>query len=132
MTKVLLKLGEFTFSIDTAAFQNLKRNWQFNWASQQRLGNKPAQQFTGEGNQTIALSGSIYPGQFGKADSVAKMVEAAEKGIPYLLVAGTGEVMGYWAIAGASQANSVLMADGQPRRIDFSLSLIFYGDEYAV
>ena len=45
----LMKLGEYTFSIDSAAYQSLSRTTEFRWRSQARVGRLPAQQFIGPG-----------------------------------------------------------------------------------
>ena len=45
----LMKLGEYIFSIDSAAYQSLSRTTEFRWRSQARVGRLPAQQFIGPG-----------------------------------------------------------------------------------
>ena len=49
----LMKLGEYTFSIDSAAYQSLSRTTEFRWRSQARVGRLPAQQFIGPGRETV-------------------------------------------------------------------------------
>nr|DAP64518.1 MAG TPA: hypothetical protein [Caudoviricetes sp.] len=47
-------------------------------------------------------------------------------GEPYLLMHGTGAVMGYWLIDSLNETSSVLMPDGQALKIEFTLSLKRY------
>jgi phage protein U len=61
MNETLLALGTYRFSIDTAAYQTLKRRQSYRWQSQERLLRSPAQQFVGLGDDTITLAGVIYP-----------------------------------------------------------------------
>ncbi|RDH45819.1 phage tail protein [Zooshikella ganghwensis] len=131
-TSTLLKLGPFTFSIETAAFNQLQRAWSFDWSEQKRLGTIPQLQYTGEGQQTINLSGSVFPGQYGAIDTVAQMAQLGRQGRPLLLIAGTGDLLNYWSITNVEQTNSYLDQYGQPRKIDFSLSIRYYGDHYEV
>ena len=130
MTNTMLKLGKFSFSIDTAAFQTMRHSWKFAWSAQARIGSTPSLQFTGQGEQSINLSGVIYPGTFGTVDQVQTMAAMGQEGKPFLLVAGTGDIMGYWVIKTVSETGKTFLNNGQPRRIDFSLSLSYYGENY--
>lgn len=129
-TSVLLKLGEFTFSVSTAAFQTLRRSHQYQWQSQARLGGGPALQYTGIGETSIELAGVIYPGVVGGVDQMRLIRSVAAKGAPLLLVAGTGDILGYWAVRGVQETGSHFFSDGVARKQDFSISLVFYGDRY--
>ncbi|MBU2709313.1 phage tail protein [Zooshikella marina] len=131
-TSTLLKLGLFTFSIETAAFNQLQRAWSFTWSEQKRLGTIPQLQYTGEGQQTINLSGSVFPGQYGVVDTVEKMAILGRQGKPLLLVAGTGDLLDYWCITSVEQTNSYLDQQGQPRKINFSLAISYYGEYDAI
>ncbi|MBU2714314.1 phage tail protein [Zooshikella harenae] len=131
-TSTLLKLGPFTFSIETAAFNQLHRTWSFTWSKQNRLGTIPQLQYTGEGQQTINLSGRVFPGQYGVVDTVEQMAKLGQQGKPLLLLAGTGDLLDYWCITSVEQTNSYLDQHGQPRKIDFSLAISYYGEHYEV
>lgn len=129
-TKTLIKLGDFKFSVDTAAFSELRRVRSFNWASQQRMGQKPVLQYTGEGEESISFGGVIYPALGAGINQIETMKTMAGRGQPLLMVAGTGDVMGYWSIAQVEENRSYLFADGVPRKQEFQLSLLYYGDRY--
>ncbi len=127
MTDVMLRLGEFKFGIATAAYETLKQTWDFQWASQPRIGRNPVLQFTGF-SRGQSLAGVMYPGQFGSRRHIEAMVTMAGKGEPLLMVASTGVPLGYWAITKVECSNSVFFSDGEPRKIDFSLELQYFGE----
>jgi hypothetical protein len=130
MNSVLLNLGGFKFSLLTAAYESLQRQWQFNWPAQERMRNIPAKQFTGMGDQSINLPGVIYPGQYGEGDFIERVAETAATGVPLQLVSGTGAIMGFWCVETISESRKVLFPDGTPRKIEFSIKLTYYGDRY--
>ncbi|MDE1465794.1 phage tail protein [Spartinivicinus poritis] len=118
MSYTLLKLGDFIFSIKTASYQKLRQQWQFKWVSQHIIGGYPQQQYTGETARTMTLTGIMYPGQYGSRDSLLHMVE----------LAGTGDILGYWCITQVSENGAYPDKQGQCRKIEFSVSITYYGD----
>ncbi len=127
------QLGRFVFGLDTASVDSLSRTWSFRWASQERLGLTPAKQFTGIGDQTLELSGVIFPGEIGEAHFIEDMAKEAGNGKPLLLVTnikGMGQVLHWWCITGCRETANGFDSVNQARRIGFSLSLSFYGERY--
>lgn len=57
----MMMLGQYRFSIDSAAYQTFTRSTEYRWEEQKRLGKDPAMQFVGPGTDTITLEGTIYP-----------------------------------------------------------------------
>lgn len=58
---VLLMLGGFKFSLNTAVFTELNRDTSYKWPGQERIGQWDALQFTGPGEDRIRLPGIVYP-----------------------------------------------------------------------
>lgn len=129
MPDVMMRLGAFKFEINTAVYQSLRQNWEFHWQAQARIGINPARQFVGY-DRSIELAGVMYPGQFGSRKHIETMTEMAGKGLPLLMVASTGVPLGYWCITKINASNSVFLSNGEPRKIDFSVSLEYYGEKY--
>jgi hypothetical protein len=130
METVMMALGAFRFSISSAAYQALERQTEYRWAQVERIGRKPAQQFVGEGADTIRLSGTIFPGfiaQRAGLEQLPAMRAQAGLGVPLLLVSGAGRVLGEFCITSVNETQTVFFSDGTPRRIDFDLSLVAYG-----
>ena len=124
-----MKLGDFTFSLDTAAYDELRRSYGYEWAEQPRVGGVPALQFTGRKCETITLQGLIYPHFRGGLGQIKAMRREAEKAKPLLLVDGRGFVLGQWVIEGIDESQSLLWANGVPRKIAFSLQLKKFSED---
>ncbi|AZE17854.1 Phage protein U [Pseudomonas chlororaphis subsp. aureofaciens] len=56
------KLQPYYFNLDTAAFDELRRQTSARWAGQERLTRDIAQQAVGQGEDKMTLKGVIYPG----------------------------------------------------------------------
>ena len=125
----LLALGDYRFSINTAAHQSLRRQSSYRWQSAQRLDKRPALQFTGHGDETIILEGVIYPYFNGGLGQVKAMRAEAGQGQPLQMIDGEGHLLGLWCITEISQTNEELNAAGRARKITFSLNLKRYGDD---
>lgn len=126
---VMMALGDFRFSLSTAAFQELVRNTAYKWAAIERIGVRPAMQFTGMGEETIKMSGSVFPAYKGGLSQIAKMRETAAKGLPQTLIDGTGRNWGSWCITDVNETQTVFFSNGTPRRIDFDISLTIFGGD---
>jgi hypothetical protein len=129
MIKVMLRLGEYSFSLDTAAYERLERAVQYTWPSQPRIGQRPGRQFTGIGEESIDLPGVIYPQFRGTLNEMKTLRAMAEEGEPKLLVDGRGNVWGKYCIEEIKETQSVLFSDGVPREVRFQVKLARYGED---
>lgn len=128
----MAKLGAYMFSLETAAFQQLQRSTEYRWALINRFGRTPAAHFTGMGEDTIELSGAIYPHFRGGLRQMGQMRDAAAKGEALPLIYGfdsVGQYCGLWAIRSIREARTVFMRDGRPKKIEFTISLVYYGED---
>lgn len=119
---MLMALGQFVFSLQTLAFQSLQRQTAWRHAQNSRVGARAASQFLGPGDDTITLPGVVLP-EFGNRISLDELHTMADAGQPLALVDGTGRVYGQWVITDKSETASHFTTLGQPKRIEFSLSL---------
>jgi len=132
MAGYMARLGDFTFSIDTAAFQELQRRSSYRWQKKDRIGRKPAQQFVGEDADAITLSGTIYPHYRGGLGQMAQMRAQAAAGEALPLVYAdehAGQYHGRWCITSIEETRRVFFDNGTPRRIDFSITIEEYGED---
>lgn len=129
MSKVMMALGQYRFSLSTAAYQSLKRTDAWRWASQERLTRAPAMQCIGKGKASITLDGTIHPHFRGGLGQIAAMRAEADKGEPLILVDGLGTVWGKWVIEEITETGSQFFDAGVPLKIDFSLTLSTYGED---
>ncbi|PUE20342.1 phage tail protein [Limnohabitans sp. WS1] len=120
----LMALGQFVFSLNTLAFEELDRNSTWRHPSNSRVGASPALQFVGPGDDSINLKGLLAPEFMGDPASFDTLRKMGNSGKAYALVNGAGRVYeGAWVIESLQQTGSVLSGDGVPRRIEFTLAL---------
>ena len=129
---MLLALGDYRFSIETAAYRELRRETEYRWRSQPRLGRAPAWQFLGRGEDVVRLAGAIYPHFRGGLGQLDAMRTEADRGEPLSLVAGDGAVLGQWVIRRIAETQAETWADGRPKRQEFELELAAYGEDTIV
>jgi len=131
--EVMMAIGLFKFAANTAAYQELRRVSEYRWSEQQRISRDPAMQFAGKGRETIDLSGVIYPAEFNSGqDQVAEMRKAAAVGKPLNLISAqgmVGKIHGDWVIKRIEETGTVFATGGAPRKIEFRMSLQFYGGD---
>lgn len=120
---MLMALGQFTFGLDTLAFDSLRRQSAWRHPSNARVGARPARQYLGPGDDGITLSGVLAPEFRGTALSLAQLRDMAGKGNAYGLVSGAGDVFGAFVIESMNETNTLFVREGRPRRIEFELTL---------
>ncbi len=126
---MMMALGLYVFGLRTIPYQQLQRQIQWRHPSVSRVGRRPARQYTGPGDDTITLSGVLYPEITGGKISLAALRSMADEGKAWPLIEGTGLFYGLFVIEELSQTDSVFFADGAPRKIEFSLKLTRVDDD---
>lgn len=127
MAEVMLALGDYRFSIESATYETFRQTTNYRWPSQARLSQVPARQFVGMGEETIELSGVIYPHYAGGFDQLEDLKNEAGKGEPLLLTDGLGRVWGQWVVLSIQEERSALFANGTPRKLTFTITIARYG-----
>lgn len=120
---MMMGFGQFAFSIDTLAYQQLERSAEWRHPTNSLVGALPASQFTGPGEDTTTLSGTLHPSFRGDPGSLDLLREMANTGKAWPLVSGTGRVYGAYVITSLRESESLHTAEGTPRRIDFTVAL---------
>ncbi len=124
-----MALGKFRFSLQTAAYQSLKRTAEYHWPSQARVGREEALQFTGPSSETMQLAGVVYPHFKGGLGQVDTMRKIAGQGKLLPLTDGLGNYWGKWCITRIDEEQSNFAGSGIPKKIGFNLSLQAYGED---
>lgn len=119
----LMSIGMFSFEIDTALFDQLRRRRNWRHPSSDRVNSRPAFQFAGPGDDDISLSGRIYPGQLGDPLALDQLAAMAGTGQAFPLVDGEGDVYGAFIIVGLDETLRHIGASGKAAVIEFSLDL---------
>lgn len=119
----------YYFNLDTAAFEELRRQSSYRWVAQERLSRSAAQQAVSLGDEKINIRGAIFPtfkgglGQLNSLRSIGRLLK------PLSLTTGYGEVLGNWCLISIDEDQSSLLAGGIPRKQAFTLEFTSYGDD---
>jgi phage protein U len=128
-SSVMMALGIFVFGLDTVPYQQLQRQTTWRHPSNSRVGRRPARQFAGPGDDTITLSGTLYPELTGGKVSLALLRFMADSGKAWPLIEGTGYIYGLYVVEDVSETNSLFFSDGAARKIDFTIKLTRVDDD---
>jgi len=132
MSDILLQIGTFQFSMNTAAYNELTRKTEYRWAKVERFGRAPGKQFTGLGNDVIALRGTIYPHWKSGLYRVDDMRALAALGKPQSLVSmptsSRGVNMGLWVIESVEEVQGNIRPGGIPGSQKFHMKISAYGE----
>ncbi|MGY3296732.1 phage protein U [Pseudomonas sp. TE6288] len=122
------KQQPYYFNLDTAAFDELRRQTSARWAGQERLTRTIAQQAVGQGEDKITLKGVIFTSRGGikQLDALRTIVHRLH---PVSLVTGYGDVLGTWCLTSLDEEQGALLAGGIPRKQGFSLEFVSYGND---
>jgi len=124
---MMMGLGTFRFSLNTAAYTGFNRTDNYPWVEQTRLGRKPAMQIPSDEATEITLEGVIYPDWRGGLQQIDHMRTAAGAKKPLMLVSGTGRIFGLYVILSIEEKASIFKSSGAPRKQEFTLTLKEYG-----
>jgi len=128
-TDIMMQLGNFQFSIQTAAYQELRRNAEYRWAELNRIAHRPSLQFVGVGKDEIELRGVILPTFQGGIHQMDILRSYAQKGKTQTLTTGRGENWGPWCVLAITDEQRQMTFKGTPLRIEFTLRLSYYGPD---
>lgn len=129
MPEIMMALGDFRFSVDTAAYTARDENTPYRWAVQERLGREPSAQWIGPGAKTATFDGTIYPHFKGGLGQIDAMRDMAGQGQPLIWTEATGKIKGKWCITHIDEHQDTFMERGIARRIDFTIGLVKYGED---
>ncbi len=128
---MMAALGQFTFALNTIAFQEMRRSTSWRHPSNPRVGARPARQFVGLGDETITLTGLQAPEFMGDRKALDRLRAMADQGSAYALVNGAGENFGAWVIESMDETGTLFVREGVPRRVEFTINLARVDDALA-
>ncbi|MCW2362437.1 phage protein U [Sphingobium sp. B1D7B] len=120
---MMMSLDTFLFEIGTLPYEQLAQTWNWRHAKSERFGARAASQFLGPGDETMRLTGRLFPGVAGDYSSLERIREMADTGESYTLLSGRQEVLGQFTIRSLEQSSDTFLVDGFPRRANFTLEL---------
>lgn len=126
---MMMALGLFVFGLPTVPYQQLQRQLVWRHPANSRVGARPTRQFIGRGDETITLSGVLFPELTGGRVSLAALEAMADSGKAWPLIEGTGLFYGLYVIEEQATTHSEFFPDGAPRKIEFTLKLARVDDD---
>lgn len=127
---MMLALGLFVFDMHTIPYQQFQHKMAWRHPSTPRVGKRPSHQFAGQDDETITLSGEVYPELHTKGRVSLELVRAmGDQGVAWPLIEGTGMVYGFFSITDLHVTKQIFFRDGAARKIEFNLSLVRVGDD---
>ena len=123
----MLQIGPVQFSVSGPHYDALRHSAQFMWPAQGRFGRRDALQFTGEGEESIEVTGTIYTDYFGGFSSLMRLRAMART--PQMVISGGGDVFGRFCITEVSNEQTFQDQWGRPRKVVFTLRLTRYGED---
>ena len=131
---MLIQFGNFQFQIATAAYNQLTRKTRAIWARLPILENYEKLQATGNTNDTIQLTGTVYPqhaimkGGVGGTSALDELRSYVKTLQPRRITTANGKSWGYWILESIIKKDSRWIPDGTPRRQDFQLTLKYFAN----
>ncbi|MDC9622747.1 phage tail protein [Xenorhabdus sp. XENO-7] len=120
---MMAALGLFVFMLKTTPYQSLQHQQSWRFGFNNRVGTRPAFQFMGPNNDTLTLSGTLYPEISGGRLSLLALELMADSGKAWSFLDGSGAIYGMFIIESIDQTKSEFFADGAARKIDFTVTL---------
>lgn len=120
---MMMALGMFVFMLQTVPYQDFQHQMAWRHPSNARIGLRPVCQFLGPEEESITLSGVLYPELTGGKASLMALQLMAETGKAWSLIEGNGAIHGMFVIESLSRTKSIFFSDGSARKIEFTLTL---------
>ncbi len=123
-------LGQFPFTTDTLTFTEIQRQRSWQYADNAVAKGRKKRQFIGSGDETISLPGLIYQEHgFGNRFAIDDLAAMADTGQGFVLVDGSGYLYGVFTIDSIDETKQILLFNGVPRKIDFTIKLTRVDDD---
>ena len=126
--KQQLALGDFIFGVSSGtAYEQLLRRSNGGWVNVELSGAKPRSFNTGQGLETLSISGKVF-GSVGM-DALDDLRKMQSERKPKVMVDGMGRNLGRWKIMEVSETQRRIIDDGTALVIEFNLSLEEFIDD---
>ena len=128
---MMAALGQFVFGLSTLSFNDLQRSQEWRHPSSSRVGDRPARQYVGQGDDKITLTGLQVPEFMGDMKAIDRLATMADAGKAYNLCTGDGQALGCWVIESLNTTRTVFIREGVARKVEFTLALARVDDRQA-
>ena len=115
-------LRHVCFSVKHTAHQQIQQSRNWRHVKNERINRSASWQYIGAGDDTITLSGLLYPEITGGEVSLTALTSQAYVGRPWPLIDGVGQIYGMYVITGLNTTRSELDRYGRARKIEFTVT----------
>lgn len=126
---IMMMLGNFEFSIDTATYNQLTREARWRWSEQERIGKQDLLQYTGKSARSVKMDGEAHSQFRNGVASIDTLYDLADKAEPQQLVSSAGDVLGWWVITDFTDTTPAFLPGGAPRKKTYSITIKHYADD---
>jgi phage protein U len=120
---MMAALGLFVFMLKTTPYQSLQYQQSWRYGFNNRVGARPGFQFIGPNNDTITLTGTLYPAITGGRLSLLALELMADSGKAWSFLDGHGNIYGMYIIESFDQTKAEFFVDGAARKLEFTVTL---------
>ena len=129
---MLWQVGPLTISRRPYNIEEWTREASASWAKKELLGRRPEREFTGEGEETLTLKGTLHPfnrNAIGGLSSIELAHSLRRSGQSVFVTRGDGTVYGFYAIESVSESHSEIgpHTAGVGQKIEHELKLVPVG-----
>ena len=119
---MMMIYGMFVFQLSTLPHQQIQQSRNWRHVKNERINRSASWQYIGAGDDTITLSGLLYPEITGGEVSLTALTTLAYTGLPWPLIDGVGQIYGMYVITGLNTTRSELDRYGRARKIEFTVT----------
>ena len=119
---MMMIYGMFVFQLSTLPHQQIQQSRNWRHVKNERINRSASWQYIGAGDDTITLSGLLYPEITGGEVSLTALTSQAYVGRPWPLIDGVGQIYGMYVITGLNTTRSELHRYGRARKIEFTVT----------
>lgn len=123
---MLYQIGPATVSTFPFSIDALKRETAADWAAKDLLGRRRGREFMGEGDETLKLSGTIFPynRQMPGAALILDILQGIRMaGLPVFVLRGDFAPLGWWILTKIEEQHEMIAATGVGQVIKHSFDL---------
>ncbi|HBQ4877912.1 TPA: phage tail protein [Escherichia coli] len=119
---MMMIYGMFVFQLSTLPHQQIQQSRNWRHVKNERINRSASWQYIGAGDDTITLSGLLYPEITGGEVSLTALTTQAYAGRPWPLIDGVGQIYGMYVITSLQTTRSELDRYGRARKIEFTVA----------
>ncbi|WP_336488276.1 phage tail protein [Methylobacterium nigriterrae] len=129
---MLWQVGPLTISRRPYNIEEWSREASASWAKKELLGRRPEREFTGEGEETLTLKGTLHPfnrNAIGGLSSIELAHSLRRSGQAVFVTRGDGTVYGFFAIESVQERHAEIgpHTGGVGQKIEHELKLVPVG-----